>query len=599
GTLTYTTGISGTQGVETTNADGTTNPNDTQNIVVNTSSATLNINGAGGVDKFNIEASSFTKTLTIAGNLGTVPNYEEAKNNYDSVRIDLSKTSGVDLNISNLLVSNPNDEGIIITASKGADNITLVAGANHDVIEFNAGGGTSAQSETYEVALGNLRLYAGESLTIDGVTIVNTGSDAINAYTIADAFAKYVAAGYVTPTTSTKIVTNAAGTSSISGNKVALYGEFESLTGDWSGATVDNGSSGAYTNTLTFTNSKVGNVKDLNLQWNANSLIKTADSDLPTIKAFSTTHNATQATTQRTKGDGTINPSEPAATAFGNLPANTTHTFVYGNGDNTIQINVNAKSAINDLADFFDNVVVQGKAFSGATTSGSWMEISVNGGAATKYEASSTSNKFTFSSAQATEIKSAFDNLLPDGLTLSVGSRNPVGAKVLFFNANPTTTNEATLTFQHFMLTGSTSKTMSDTEIYLKPAQESSEGLIQVEFKGLLAGQSYSFNGKTVIATQDLSAEDVAYAFAYAEVGANAGFVITSDFTKAKIDVDKVFINAEGATLTIQDQNPDKTDASKLGISATAEDFVTGTKNLAFVDKAMSASTTQQGFGDN
>ena len=87
GTLTYTTGISGTQGKA--NDDGTIN--DTQNIVVNTNSATLNINGAGGVDKFDIEASSFTKTLTIAGNLGTVPNYEEANNNYDTVRIDLSK----------------------------------------------------------------------------------------------------------------------------------------------------------------------------------------------------------------------------------------------------------------------------------------------------------------------------------------------------------------------------------------------------------------------------------------------------------------------------------------------------------------------------
>ena len=52
GTLTYTTGISGTQGKA--NDDGTIN--DTQNIVVNTNSATLNINGAGGVDKFNIEA---------------------------------------------------------------------------------------------------------------------------------------------------------------------------------------------------------------------------------------------------------------------------------------------------------------------------------------------------------------------------------------------------------------------------------------------------------------------------------------------------------------------------------------------------------------
>ncbi|MDE7216597.1 MAG: hypothetical protein K2N20_00695, partial [Helicobacter sp.] len=235
GTLTYTTGISGTQGVETTNADGTTNPNDTQNIVVNTSSATLNINGAGGVDKFNIEASSFTKTLTISGNLGTVPNYEEAKNNYDSVRIDLSKTSGVDLNISNLLVSNPNDEGIVITASKGADNITLVAGANHDVIEFTAGGGTSASTESYQFDFGNARLSYNQSITIDGVTITNIKAGSVLLATdIANAFAEYANGGYALGTAST---TKFSGSTSLSGTGIVTYvsmtGKFESLTNDW------------------------------------------------------------------------------------------------------------------------------------------------------------------------------------------------------------------------------------------------------------------------------------------------------------------------------------------------------------------------------
>ncbi|MDE7173456.1 MAG: hypothetical protein K2N70_03820 [Helicobacter sp.] len=248
GTLTYTTGISGTQGVETTNADGTTNPNDTQNIVVNTSSATLNINGAGGVDKFNIEASSFTKTLTIAGNLGTVPNYEEAKNNYDSVRIDLSKTSGVDLNISNLLVSNPNDEGIIITASKGADNITLVAGANHDVIEFSAGSGSSAGArEVYSVDLGNLRLANSQSFSIDGLTITNVGDTGIvRAAEIAKAIADYANNGTV-----------AAGFN--------ITGKLGSLTGDWAGATAS--ASGGMLNITAQPNR---NLKDLDLKFGGN-----------------------------------------------------------------------------------------------------------------------------------------------------------------------------------------------------------------------------------------------------------------------------------------------------------------------------------------
>ncbi|MDE6045355.1 MAG: hypothetical protein K2F85_07570, partial [Helicobacter sp.] len=230
GTLTYTTGISGTQGKA--NDDGTIN--DTQNIVVNTNSATLNINGAGGVDKFNIEASSFTKTLTIAGNLGTVPNYEEANNNYDTVRIDLSKTSGVNLDISRLLVSNPNDDGIQIVASKGADNITLVAGANHDVIEFKAGGGAIGAEEQYTLELGNLRLAQGQSFTIDGLTITNVtgfenaGTNVVTTAQIltAEDIASFLEA-YLTGATT-------ASGSNVSGTGMSKYvrfeGNLESLT---------------------------------------------------------------------------------------------------------------------------------------------------------------------------------------------------------------------------------------------------------------------------------------------------------------------------------------------------------------------------------
>ena len=244
GTLTYTTGISGTQGKA--NDDGTIN--DTQNIVVNTNSATLNINGAGGVDKFDIEASSFTKTLTIAGNLGTVPNYEEARNNYDSVRIDLSNTSGVDLNISNLLVSNPLDEGIVIATSKGQDNITLVAGANHDIIEFSAGSGSSQGArEVYTVDLGNLRLANSQSFSIDGLTITNVGDTGIvRAAEIAKAIADYANNGTVT-----------AGFN--------ITGKLNSLTGDWAGATAS-----ASGGTLNITAQPNRNLKDLDLKFGGN-----------------------------------------------------------------------------------------------------------------------------------------------------------------------------------------------------------------------------------------------------------------------------------------------------------------------------------------
>ena len=283
--MTYTTGISGTQGVETTNPDGTINPNDTQNIVVNTSSATLNINGAGGVDKFNIEASSFTKTLTIAGNLGTVPNYEEAKNNYDSVRIDLSKTSGVDLNISNLLVSNPNDEGIIITASKGADNITLVAGANHDVIEFAAGGGAQGAKEKYEVDLGTLRLAAGQSFSIDGLTITNvtgfqafegnpatssnltamSGAMILTATEIAELLRAFLAEG-----ASANVGAVGALTATAITKYVRIDGSIDSLKDGWLNSSTGFANVTASGATLTFENSKSANVTDLNFTFGGN-----------------------------------------------------------------------------------------------------------------------------------------------------------------------------------------------------------------------------------------------------------------------------------------------------------------------------------------
>ncbi|MDE7172754.1 MAG: hypothetical protein K2N70_00220, partial [Helicobacter sp.] len=236
---------------------GTLNAGDTQKIVVNTNSATLNINGAGGVDKFDIEASSFTKSLTIAGNLGTVPDHEEDVHNFDSVYIDLRKTSGVELNIANLLVSNPDGEGIVISASKGQDNITLVAGANHDVIEFSAGGeNVAANPEIHVVDLGNLRLANNQSFTIDGVTITNISTDVFRATEIAQAIAQYA--------------TNGALDASMQ-DKFSVTGNFASLKGDWAGATV-----AASAGTLSFTSTLNRNIRDLNLSFDGNG-----NSDVP------------------------------------------------------------------------------------------------------------------------------------------------------------------------------------------------------------------------------------------------------------------------------------------------------------------------------
>ncbi|MDE7318026.1 MAG: hypothetical protein K2N12_09935, partial [Helicobacter sp.] len=167
---------------------------------------------------------------------------------YDTVRIDLSKTSGVNLDISKLLVSNPNNEGIVITASKGADNITLTAGANHDIIEFNAGSGSSQGArEVYSVDLGNLRLANSQSFSIDGLTITNVGDTGIvRAAEIAQAIAAYANNGTIT-----------AGFN--------ITGKLNSLTGDWAGATTS-----ASGGVLNITAQPNRNLKDLNLTFTGN-----------------------------------------------------------------------------------------------------------------------------------------------------------------------------------------------------------------------------------------------------------------------------------------------------------------------------------------
>ncbi|MBD5167490.1 MAG: hypothetical protein HDT11_01125, partial [Helicobacter sp.] len=161
------------------------------------------------------------------------------------------------LNISNLLVSNPLDEGIVITTSKGQDNITLVAGANHDIIEFAAGGeGSAANPEVHVLDLGNLRLANNQSFSIDGLTITNISTDVYRATDIAQAIAQYAQNGALDASLQ---------------DKFSVTGNFASLKGDWAGATVA-ASGGA----LTFTSTLNRNIRDLSLTFDGNG-----NSDVP------------------------------------------------------------------------------------------------------------------------------------------------------------------------------------------------------------------------------------------------------------------------------------------------------------------------------
>ncbi|MDE7173040.1 MAG: hypothetical protein K2N70_01705 [Helicobacter sp.] len=573
GTLTYTTGISGTQGVETTNPDGTINPNDTQNIVVNTSSATLNINGAGGVDKFNIEASSFTKTLTIAGNLGTVPNYEEAKNNYDSVRIDLSKTSGVDLNISNLLVSNPNDEGIIITASKGADNITLVAGANHDVVEFKAGGGAAGAPEEYTLDLGTLRLAQGQSFTIDGLTITNitgfanAGSHVVATATILTAtdIASLLEAHLKGETTATGANVSGTGITKF----LKFEGKLESLStkNGWLDAS-GNAKVTANDTTLVFSSQNKVNLTDIDLTANISGNDRTNGfgAEANKAQAFVAGANAVPAVVS---GTGDYTPITTFATD-GDTSASLTLTI---NGDEYKVAIAYTGSAT---------------ATNAATLGGDDLEKLIKGATVTDFKATITGAGSSIT--------------IPSNISITATS----GGK--FTISGLESGDSVTI--------GINSDSIAAEYVDATPAVQ---GQLTIDFgaDGLLAGQSYSFLGKTVLATKDLSGEEVAEAFAFGDetssgidgavvLGAwgknyTAGgtFTAHNNSKSAGIDPSKLLFDISGSSLILMEQQPgDISGGGLLKIAALESGgytTLTGTGTLAVRTDKVTGSTTQQG----
>ena len=572
GTLTYTTGISGTQGKA--NDDGTIN--DTQNIVVNTNSATLNINGAGGVDKFDIEASSFTKTLTIAGNLGTVPNYEEANNNYDTVRIDLSKTSGVNLDISRLLVSNPNDDGIQIVASKGADNITLVAGANHDVIEFKAGGGLSAQQEQYTIDLANLRLAAGQSFSIDGLTITNvsgfangTANLATSSIYTAEEIA-YLLKSYLAGGASAKIAT-ATGVlvqNSAVTKYIRIEGNIEALTkaNGWLDATTGFASASVDGATLTLTNFNNANVTDLNFSFSGND---------------------------RTNGFG--------------AEANKVQTFTIGAAP--------APAVTSGDVTFADEVAALG---SGSSTT---FTVNINGSAFT----------LTFTASAGADATAAITNAqIVNALKGSATGIQNLTATVT--NASGTTLTTSVIP-DNWTLTADTNKFKVDglasgdtisidggTPLAYKDATPASQGTLTIDFgaDGLLAGQSYSFLGKTVIATKDLTGEQIAEAFAFGNEDSSGvdGAVVVGVWSKsytaggtftagdnsksAGIDPSKLLFDISGSSLILTEQKPGAP-VGLLKIQELADAgalTLTGTGTLAVNTDKVTGTTTRQGEKD-
>ena len=576
GTLTYTTGISGTKGVEVKDADGkVTDPNDTQDIIVNTNSATLNINGAGGVDKFNIEASSFTKTLTIAGNLGTVPNTEANVGNYDSVRIDLSKTSGVDLNISNLIVSNPDDAGIQITASKGQDNITLVAGANHDVIEFAAGGGRTAVAEEYTVDLGNLRLGKNQSFTIDGLTITNIKATAaiLTAQDIADIIEKYALAAGAPTANATFSLATASGSFSTTAkisDYVAFSGKLESLTGAWAtaGGTITAAHTSGQT-TFTFTTPTNGNVSDLNLAFGGNSNAAVPNS----FKAeYTKARSAGFAMVQGASASGGSVSEIVLSSAKGDS-VSTFLTFSINGENHSIKVvDTGTANSVTATATALTKAVLQILSGASATAAAalSAVEFYIDGGSA-KVTTTTKTDAFSLGSDW-------------------VWAQGADSTKLTIANSNPFATGDA----QHVIINQIGGSTDAFVDFSLLPDTTNTgdtQGQIVIDFgSGLLAGQSYTFNGKSVVATKDLTGAEVAEAFTVANGGGFEGAVIVGNWAASTIADAKVLYGIDGSKLTILDNT-----GSAFGTALETD--ITGTGALAVNTNKVSGTTTKQGAG--
>ncbi|MDE6045149.1 MAG: hypothetical protein K2F85_06495, partial [Helicobacter sp.] len=655
---------------EFTNPDGSLNAGDTQKIVVNTNSATLNINGAGGVDKFDIEASSFTKTLTIAGNLGTVPNYEEARNNYDTVRIDLSKTSGVNLDISRLLVSNPNDDGIQIVASKGADNITLVAGANHDVIEFNAGGGTSGQTEEYTLDLGTLRLGQGQSVTIDGLTITNISGFTNGGANVPNDDGIQIVASkgadnitLVAGANHDVIEFNAGGGTSGQTEEYTLdlgtlrLGQGQSVTID--GLTI--------TNISGFTNGGA-NVNTTAVVLTAEDIATIlagylSDGDLSVSGAFGGASNTaaskfvsvTGTLESLTTKNGWLTDTGLAKATASGTEVVITHQKQQSVTDIDLIANISGNGKTNGIGeqagitpDFVKgqpetDAAVSGSAFSLIDVSGTASiadnsVVTLNGVAITFDAASS---KAATANTVGTIIQSLVENgttgTLPSGVTVAVAgittldsaaadavkelftltegyewdfaTAGKIGIKV----TDTTTENTLSTTITQTTVTGT-----APTDATFKGTAYSPEatGQIVIDFgDGLLAGQSYSFMGKTVLATKDLKGEDIAEAFAFGSQtssgvdgavvlgewklnfsagGATAG--TTSGILPAKCLFD---IDADGKLIVMD--SVAGAEAGLVGIDKIADNGnlrITGTGTLAVRTDKITGETTQQGQDD-
>ncbi|MDE7197011.1 MAG: hypothetical protein K2N69_08360, partial [Helicobacter sp.] len=294
--------------------------------------------------------------------------------------------------ISNLLVSNPLDEGIVIATSKGQDNITLVAGANHDVIEFNAGTGSSTGArEVYTVDLNNLRLGNNQSFSIDGLTISNVEGGIVRAAEIAQAIVAYVNNPSVQP------------------SGFNITGKLGSLTGDWAGASVT-----ASGGKLVITSTLERNIKDLALSFTGNdstnapanitaNIVAGASAASSSITGLIETSPATPSADAKVADDTILlDSTQSFAKALQSGGGSTEATLKVTIGDDTFEIKLEEENGTT-VTPTAANVV---GLLNGTTTTISGLTVTIDSGSDwTAYKAALADNGISFESDSTTDTK--------------------------------------------------------------------------------------------------------------------------------------------------------------------------------------------------
>ena len=212
----------------------------------------------------------------------------------------------------------------------------------------------------------------------------------------------------------------------------------------------------------------------------------------------------------------------------------------------------------------------------------------------TKHKLTNVGGITTIDDTTADDIKALFADLLPESYSWNFDT----AAGKIGINVDDTKT-DSTFTLTISQVSSDTANYTSDPDAVTFTGtayKAATEGKVTVDFgDGLLAGQSYTFNGKTVVATADLTGEEVAEAFTYKQGEAFDGAVIVSNWKTANIVESKVAYGINGSELTILDQGTTGPGTPSGILSPVLTDVITGTGALAVNIKNVSASTTKQG----